>query len=60
MKIQVKTNLIEVNVDDEITLHQSYTKRSVPELDQAIKIIIEEAIKLHNEVSSSIKSIEDK
>ena len=57
MKIQVKTNLIEVNVDDEITLHQSYTKRSVPELDQAIKIIIDEAIKLHNEVSSSIRSI---
>lgn len=60
MKIQVKTNLIEVNVDDEITLHQSYTKRSVPELDQAIKIIIDEAIKLHNEVSSSIRSIEMK
>ena len=56
MKIQIKTNLIEVNVDDEITLHQSYTKRSVPELDQAIKIIIDEAIKLHNEVAVSIKA----
>ena len=56
MKIQIKTNLIEVNVDDEITLHQSYTKRSVPELDQAIKIIVDEAIKLHNEVAVSIKA----
>ena len=56
MKIQIKTNLSEVNVDDEITLHQSYTKRSVPELDQAIKIIVDEAIKLHNEVAVSIKA----
>lgn len=56
MHISVKTNLIEINVDDNITLYQSYTKRSVPELDSAVKIVVDEAIKLHNEVAVSIKT----
>ena len=54
MKIRIKTTLIEIELEDEPTISSdSYTKRTVPELPVCIKSVIEEAIRLHNEVSKS-------
>lgn len=60
MKISVKTNLIEINLEDEVTLQQSYIKRDVPQMDVAIVAIVSEAIKLHNEVALSMKNNTDR
>ena len=50
MKITIKTNLIKIEIDDEITLHNGYTRRELPELPACLKSAIDEAIRLHNEV----------
>ena len=54
MKIRIKTTLIEIELEDEPRIvTDNYTKRSVPELPICIKSGIDEAIRLHNEVSQS-------
>lgn len=51
MKVTIKTNLITLKIEDEITISENgFTKRSLPELEISIKLIINEAIKLHNEI----------
>ena len=51
MKIKIKTNLIEIEVEDEPKIgSDNYTKRAVPELITSLQQSIEQAIKLHNEV----------
>lgn len=52
MKIRIKTNFIEVEIQDEPKIgRDNYTKRVLPELPECIEKAIIEAIKLHNEVS---------
>ena len=52
MKIRIKTTLIEIKIDDEPKIDSNnYLKRSVPELPICIKSAVDEAIRLHNEVS---------
>jgi hypothetical protein len=52
MKIRIKTTLIEIELEDEPKIgSDSYTKRVLPELPICIKSAIDEAIRLHNEVS---------
>lgn len=54
MKVTIKTTLITLEVEDEPKVtNDGYTKRSLPELPIAIKSIIDEAIRIHNEVASS-------
>jgi hypothetical protein len=54
MKVTIKTTLITLQVEDEPNVtNDGYTKRSLPELPIAIKSIIDEAIRIHNEVASS-------
>ena len=54
MKVTIKTTLITLEVEDEPNVtNDGYTKRSLPELPIAIKSIIDEAIRIHNEVASS-------
>ena len=54
MKIRIKTTLIEIELEDEPRIGtDNYTKRSVPELPICIKSAVDEAIRLHNEVSQS-------
>lgn len=54
MKIRIKTTLIEIELEDEPRIGtDNYTKRSVPELPICIKAAIDEAIRLHDEVSKS-------
>ncbi len=54
MKVTIKTTLITLEVEDEPKItNDGYTKRSLPELPIAIKSIIDEAIRIHNEVASS-------
>ena len=51
MKIRIKTNLIELEVEDHPTIgSDNYTKRTLPELPECINYVIEKAIKLHNEI----------
>ena len=54
MKVLIKTTLITLEVEDEPTItNDGYTKRSLPELPDAITSIIDEAIRIHNEVARS-------
>lgn len=54
MKIRIKTTLIEIELEDEPRIGtDNYTKRSLPELPICIKSAVDEAIRLHNEVSQS-------
>jgi len=53
MKIQIKTQLIQIIIEDESKKLDDYSKRVLPELAICIKTAIEEAVKLHNEVSKS-------
>lgn len=56
MKIRIKTPIVEVEVEDNPTIgNDDYTKRNLPDLPTCIKSVIDEAIKLHNEVSKDIK-----
>jgi len=51
MKIKIKTNLIEIEIEDEPKIgSDNYIRRSLPELPICIKSAIDEAIRLHNEV----------
>jgi hypothetical protein len=51
MKIRIKTNLIEIEIEDEPKIDSdNYTKRVLPELPECIEKEINEEIKLHNEV----------
>lgn len=53
MKIRIKTTLIEIEIEDEPKVtSNSYTMRSVPDLPICIKSAIDEAIRLHKEVSA--------
>jgi hypothetical protein len=54
MKIRIKTTLIEIEIEDKPKIgSDNYTKRSVPDLPICIKSAIDEAIRLHKEVSVS-------
>jgi hypothetical protein len=54
MKVTIKTTLITLEVEDEPKItNDGYTKRLLPELPIAVKSIIDEAIRIHNEVASS-------
>ena len=54
MKIRIKTNLIEVELEDEPKIgNDNYTKRELPQLPECIKSAIDEAIILHAEVSKT-------
>lgn len=54
MKIRIKTTLIEIELEDEPKIgNDNYTKRVLPELPICIKSAVDEAIRLHNEVSQS-------
>ena len=54
MKIRIKTTLIEIELEDEPRIGtDNYTKRALPELPICIKSAVDEAIRLHNEVSQS-------
>ena len=51
MKIRIKTNLIEIEIQDEPKIgSDNYTKRPLPELPKCIEKSISEAIRLHREV----------
>lgn len=54
MKISIKTELIDIHIEDQIVLQDGYTKHPVPETLTFIKSAIEEAIKLHNEVKQKV------
>ena len=57
MKIRIKTHLIEIEIQDEPKIgSDNYTKRVLPEIPECIEKAINEAIKLHNEVSKKEKS----
>jgi len=57
MKIRIKTNLIEIEIQDEPKIgSDNYTKRKLPELPECIEKSIDEAIKLHKEVSKKEKA----
>lgn len=57
MKIRIKTDLIEIEIQDEPKIGtDNYTKRTLPELPICIEKAISEAIKLHNEVSKKEKA----
>jgi|TARA_R100001244_G_scaffold130712_1_gene103113 hypothetical protein len=57
MKIRIKTNLIEIEIQDEPKIgSDNYTKRVLPELPECIEKAISEAVKLHNEVSKKEKA----
>ena len=52
MKIRIKTNLIEIEIEDEPKVgSDNYIKRVLPELPECIEKAINEAVKLHIEVS---------
>lgn len=54
MKVTIKTTLITLEVEDEPKVtNDGYTKRALPELPFAIKSIIDEVIRIHNDVASS-------
>jgi hypothetical protein len=54
MKIRIKTTLIEIEIEDEPKVSSDgCTRRSVPDLPICIKSAIDEAIRLHKEVSVS-------
>lgn len=54
MKILVKTSLITLEIEDDLRItNDGYIKHNVPELPIAIKSIIDEAIRMHNEVAKS-------
>lgn len=51
MKVTIKTKFITLEIEDEPKLrNDGYTARSLPELPAALKSIIDETIRLHNEV----------
>ena len=51
MKIRIKTNLIEMEIQDKPKIgDDNYTKRVLPELPECIEKAVTEAIKLHNAV----------
>ena len=53
MKIRIKTTLLEIEIEDEPkSANDIYTRRSVPDLPICIKSAIDEAIRLHKEVSA--------
>jgi hypothetical protein len=57
MKIIIKTTLIEIEIQDEPKIgSDNYTKRVLPEIPECIEKAINEAIKLHNEVSKKEKA----
>ena len=57
MNIRIKTNLIEIEIQDKPKIgNDNYTKRVLPELPKCIEKAISEAIKLHNEVSKKEKA----
>lgn len=57
MKIRIKTNLIEIEIEDEPKIgSDGYTKRELPKLLECIEKAINEAIKLHAEAAKNIIS----
>lgn len=51
MTIKIKTSLITLEINDEpFDCSNLFPRHSVPEISSAIKIVVDEAIKLHNEV----------
>ena len=50
MKIKVKTSLIKIKVTDFTHYEGGYERHKLPTLQEAVKCVIEEAIKLHNQV----------
>lgn len=53
MVVKIKTELIEIIIEDSSAISSpSYTKISTSELPRALKAIIDEAVRLHNEVKS--------
>lgn len=54
MKIKIKTTLIKIEIEDDPKIgSDGYSKRILPELPTCIKSAIDEAIRLHNEVSKT-------
>lgn len=57
MIIKIKTNLIEIEITDDVKLdNQGYTKRGMPEMPACIESAVNEAIKLHNSVAKSLNN----
>jgi hypothetical protein len=54
MKIKVKTSLIKIKVTDFTHYEGGYERHKLPTLQEAVKCVIEEAIKLHNQVKENI------
>lgn len=51
MKIRIKTELIEIEIEDNPTIdNEGFTKRVLPTLPECIEEAISAAIKLHSEV----------
>ena len=54
MKIHIKTPLITLNIEDEVTIHHDgYIKRDVPKTIDAVSAAINDAMRLHNEVAKT-------
>lgn len=54
MKIRIKTTFIEIEIEDKPLIgSDNYTKRELPQLPICIKSAIDEAIRLHKEVSKT-------
>lgn len=60
MKVTINTTLITMSVEDNPSIIDGYTKRTLPELPISIKSIIDEAIRLHNSVANSTPKPADK
>ena len=54
MRIKIKTTFIKIEIEDEPKIgNDNFTKRVLPELPICIEKAIEQAIKLHKEVSNA-------
>lgn len=54
MKIRIKTNLIEIEIQDDPKIgSDNYVKRKLPELPECIEKAVTEAMRLHNEITKN-------
>lgn len=51
MKIKIKTELIEINIEDESSFDkEGFPSRKIPPINECLQNAINEAIRLHSEV----------
>ena len=50
MKLTIKTTLVTIEIEDEPTMSNGYTRRSVNDVNTILTTAIEDAIKLHTEI----------